>query len=85
MIKICHADIGGVMSDRSSEIKRQIIRLLNGKQESAFSKEIANNLGLSLPTVSKYLEVLHAEGHIEKDDAKKPYIFWKPKSTKGFT
>ena len=67
------------MSDRASEIKRQIVQLLNGKQESAFSKEIAHSLGLSLPTVSKYLEVLHAEGHIEKDDAKKPYIFWKPK------
>jgi hypothetical protein len=23
--------------------------------------------------------VLYAEGHIEKDDVKKPYIFWKPK------
>ena len=67
------------MSDRANEIKGQIIQFLNGRQESAFSKEIAHSLGLSLPTVSKYLEVLHAEGHVEKDDAKKPYIFWKPK------
>ena len=67
------------MSDRSNEIKRQIIQFLNARQQSAFSKEIAHSLGLALPTVSKYLEVLHAEGHIEKDDEKKPYIFWKAK------
>ncbi len=67
------------MSDRADEIKRQIVQFLNVRQESAFTKEIAHSLGLALPTVSKYLEVLYAEGHIEKDDAKKPYIFWKPK------
>jgi predicted transcriptional regulator len=67
------------MSDSASETKRQIIRYLNVRQQSAFTKEIARSLGLALPTVSKYLEVLYAEGHLEKDDEKKPYIFWKVK------
>jgi Mn-dependent DtxR family transcriptional regulator len=67
------------MSDRANEIKRQIIQFLNGRQQSAFTKEIAHSLGLAQPTVSKYLEVLYAEGHLEKDDEKKPYVFWKSK------
>jgi len=67
------------MSDRAIETKRQIIQFLNTRRESAFTKEIAHSLGMALPTVSKYLEVLCAEGQIEKDDEKKPYIFWKLK------
>jgi len=67
------------MSDRAGETKREIIQFLNTRQQSAFTKEIAQSLRLAIPTVSKYLEVLYAEGHVEKDDEKKPYIFWKLK------
>ncbi len=68
--------MGVLMSDGPDEIKRQIIKFLKNRRQSSFTKEIAQSLGLALPTVSKYLQILHAEGKVEKDEGKRPYIHW---------
>lgn len=63
------------MSDRTSEIKDNIIQLLKERREM-FTKEIAKNLKMSPATTSKYLEILRAEGKVIKSDERKPYVNW---------
>lgn len=64
------------MSDRGSEIKDKIIQLLKKERHEMFTKEIAQNLKIALPTISKYLGILHAEGKVTKSDERKPYTYW---------
>ena len=64
------------MSDRGSETKENIIQLLKKERREMFTKEIAQNLKIALPTISKYLGILHAEGEVTKSDERKPYIYW---------
>ncbi len=44
-----------------------------------FTKEIAQNIKMAPPTISKYLGILHAEGEIIKSDERKPYTYWRLK------
>ena len=67
------------MSDRGSETKDKIIQLLKKERREMFTKEIAQNLKMALPTISKYLGILHAEGEVTKSDERKPYIYWRLK------
>lgn len=67
------------MSDRESEIKDKIIQLLKKERREMFTKEIAQNLKIALPTISKYLGILHAEGEVTKSNERKPYIYWRLK------
>ena len=64
------------MSDSGSETKDKIIQLLRKEQRQMFTKEIAKNLEMALPTISKYLGILHAEGEVIKSDERKPYTYW---------
>ena len=64
------------MSDKESETKDKIIQLLTKERRQMFTKEISQNLKMALPTISKYLGILHAEGDITKFDERKPYIYW---------
>jgi Mn-dependent DtxR family transcriptional regulator len=68
--------IGVVMSDSGSETKDKIIQLLRKERREMFTKEIAQKLTMALPTVSKYLGILHAEGQVIKSDERKPYTYW---------
>ena len=67
------------MSDRGSETKDKIMQLLKKEQREMFTKEIAQKLEMALPTISKYLGILHAEGDVRKSDKRKPYIYWRLK------
>ena len=67
------------MSDKESETKEKIIQLLKKERREMFTKEIAQNLNMALPTISKYLGILHAEGDLTKLDKRKPYIYWRLK------
>ena len=67
------------MSDREGETKDKIIQLLKKERREMFTKEIAQNLKITLPTISKYLGILHAEGDVTKFDERKPYIYWRLK------
>lgn len=67
------------MSDRGNETKDKIIQLLKKERREMFTKEIAQNLKMALPTISKYLGILHAEGDVIKFDERKPYIYWRLK------
>jgi len=73
------------MSDRGSEIKDKIIQLLKKERREMFTKEIAQNLNMALPTISKYLGILHAEGDVTKFDERKPYIYWRLKDNDKLT
>jgi len=64
------------MSDREDEAKDKIIQLLKKERREMFTKEIAQTLKMALPTASKYLGILHAEGKVIKSDKRKPYIIW---------
>jgi Mn-dependent DtxR family transcriptional regulator len=64
------------MSVREDEIKDKIIQLLKKERRQMFTKEISQKLNMALPTISKYLGILHAEGNITKFDERKPYIYW---------
>ena len=66
------------MSDRTSEIKDNIIRQLKERGEM-FTKDIAKNINVSPATTSKYLGILHAEGKVIKSDERKPYVNWRLK------
>lgn len=67
------------MSDREGETKDKIIQLLKKEQREMFTKEIAKNLEMALPTISKYLGILYAEGKVTKSDERKPYTYWRLK------
>ena len=67
------------MSDREDEIKDKIIQLFKKERREMFTKEIAQNLNMTLPTISKYLGILHAKGDLTKLDKRKPYIYWRLK------
>ena len=64
------------MSDREDETKDKIIQLLKKERREMFTKEISQKLYITLPTISKYLSILHAEGYLTKFDERKPYIYW---------
>jgi len=67
------------MSDRESETKEKIIQLLKKERREMFTKEISQKLNITLPTISKYLLILRAEGVIIKSDDRKPYTYWRLK------
>lgn len=67
------------MSDKGSETRDKIIQLLKKERREMFTKEIAQKLRMALPTISKYLGILHAEGEVTKSDERKPYIYWRLK------
>jgi len=67
------------MSDKENEIKDKIIQLLKKERREMFTKEIAQKLKMALPTISKYLGILHAEGEVKKFDERKPYTYWRLK------
>ncbi len=60
-----------------SKIKDKIMQLLQDGTDR-FTAEIAQNLGISSTTASKYLGILEAEGRIECYQ-KTPYKYWKVK------
>ena len=68
-----------MMSDSENEIKDKIIQLLKKERREMFTKEIAQNLKMALPTISKYLGILYAEGNVLKFDERKPYTYWRLK------
>lgn len=49
-----------------TENKAQILELIRNRPRGCTISEISDQLGISRPTVSKYLEVLVAEGEISK-------------------
>jgi len=59
------------------EKKERILQLLEQRQDM-FTLEIAQCLGTSAPTTSKYLEILKAEGKITSYK-RLPYVYWKRK------
>ena len=63
------------------EKKLDILRLLQNGHDM-FTAEIANTLGLSPPTASKYLQILKAEGKV-KSYERTPYIYWKRAKAHG--
>jgi len=67
------------MSDREGETKDKIIRLLKKEHREMFTKEIAQKLEMALPTISKYLGILYAEGKVTKSAERKPYVNWRLK------
>jgi len=68
------------MSDNGSETKNKIIQLLRKEHRKMFTKEIAKDLKMAPTTISKYLEILHAEGVVIKSDETKPYKYWSLKN-----
>lgn len=68
------------MSDATDEVKNKIIHLLKKERREMFTKEIAKNLKMAPPTISKYLGILKAEGKVTKSDERKPYTFWRLKN-----
>jgi len=69
------------MSDKEIEIKENIIHLLKKERREMFTKEITQKMKMALPTISKYLGILHAEGKVIKSDERKPYTYWRLKDT----
>jgi len=64
-----------------SELKQKILKLLKEKGE-AYTKEIAKAISISTTTASKYLNILEAEGRVEKR-IQKPYTYWRIKNNGG--
>jgi len=59
------------------EKKKMILKLLT-QGHDMFTLEIAQSLGTSAPTTSKYLEILKAEGKVTSYK-RLPYVYWKCK------
>ncbi|MHA1681282.1 MAG: hypothetical protein ACTSUE_09750 [Promethearchaeota archaeon] len=49
-----------------TELKDRILELLGGETLGMTKSKLADNLGASRPTVSKYVDILHEEGRIKR-------------------
>ncbi|MFW6194667.1 MAG: ArsR/SmtB family transcription factor [Halobacteriota archaeon] len=64
---------------KEEEIREKILNMLSGRE--AYTKEIAEELSVSVTTASKHLNVLEAKGLLEKR-RQKPYVYWKKKNNR---
>ena len=56
------------------KIKENILKTFENNKE-LYTKEIANIIGVTPATVSKYLAILYSEKKIKKRE-QRPYIYW---------
>lgn len=62
------------MGTREQKIKNDILVYLEKNKEKTIS-QIAEGVGVSRPTASKYLQILEAEGKVRKRE-QTPYIYY---------